>query len=161
MRINSAIYGKWLASPSLSANSSHPLNFYISLWMNPWQRSWCIFLVTLYYQQISIFLQIKPRLLHWCAFLLFNSPYHPLPHDFPFNFIEFLGHKRRYIQVYIWNHYFQRHTDQELPGFCWNCTEYPPVFGSWFNLKLSVESPNGRNTKFPKSFSFPEKKNIG
>ncbi len=41
-------------------------------------------------------------------------------------------------------------------GFCWNCTEYDPEVGSCWRWKLLVDNPNGRSTRFPSSFSFPE-----
>ncbi len=40
-------------------------------------------------------------------------------------------------------------------GPCWNCTEYPPLWGSCCSLKLSVDRPNGRRTRFPRSFNLP------
>ena len=37
---------------------------------------------------------------------------------------------------------------------CWKFTEYDPVLGSFFILKLSVDNPNGFKHILPKSLSF-------
>ena len=37
----------------------------------------------------------------------------------------------------------------------WKLTEYPPEFGSFSNLKLFVDSPNGFRTASPSSLSLP------
>ena len=41
--------------------------------------------------------------------------------------------------------------------YFWKFMEYPPVLGSCWTLKLSVERPNGRKKTFPNSLSFPAK----